>query len=582
MLFHRTRVQLMDMKKTKTFYRTLFVFILIALLSHSIFSQQPQRENLQDIWLIRSQSLTDDITKDFTFLNSIESALLRARLAETWWESDRARARQWALQAIDIVERVPNKESDAERNFRLSIARAILRILAPKDFKLSQKLVSVFTDESNNAFSNNRDANAKALIEAALLLVPTDPQRATDLGISALQICRHPDFMNLIMNMRPSDAMLADKLLRIALNITKETDDKDWLNAIKYAVFPELINAGFTIAAPSEPFRRELLSIFLDQIQRMEVAQKSKEEICYLVLGHIAPLKNQYANLLPDRVGQLQLTLAKCPSDFSYLSQPKTDNENNNTLLNTIDDLLKAADNAKDKKAKSLLLLRAVQMAFRKKDFTRAIEILDNFDDESRELQKEIWGYVRYTCAVEVAVEKFNRGDMTAMNEVIKAVPDYLQPLAQINLVKKLPKTASRQLIIETLNEAAKGITRSSVSDEEKQEFYFALTQLYAQNEMFAEAADAYKEAIAVLNHREKSSPRKENDKIQYALNYQLPQSFPPLLLDNQEQLIKDAVGSIDSLFIRTVFRLAFLKFEIKQHYVSTKKSSVSSENKQQ
>jgi hypothetical protein len=559
----------------------LFCLLILIVFPFNTFPQEQKKKIFQDIWLIRSESLTDTILKDLIVLNNNDSALIKAKIAEAWWDKDNPKARLFLSQAIDLVERVPNKESDSEKRTRLNITRAIFRIFTTKDTKISQRLLNVLNAEANKSNDSNQET-AKTLIDVALSLVKSDPQRAADLGIQALRLGRPYSFSELAMNLRPFSSSLADKLLTEALKIARQSNDNEWLRQLTSTIFPEALNTNFVIQPPPDSFRREFLQLLLNQAQQMELASMTNKDICTFVLWNIAPLKNQYSNLLPDKVGQLQITLSKCPADFSSISQKNDNKTTNDAPLNTIDDLLDAAKRTTDEKTKASLLMRAAQMALRAKQFEKMIAVLDSFSEEGRKLISPAWDIARYRAAADLALEKYNQNDLSLMNEIIENVPDYLQPNARTRLVEKLPKTASRQLIIELLTEASRKLPKSSISNSEKYLLFSELTQLYAQIEMYVEAYDSFKQTIVALNQEEKDNPRNENDKLTYALNFKLPKNFPSAFLDNQEQNINESLRSIESPFIRSINRIAFLIYSLNQHKQNLNKeaSTVPNEGK--
>jgi hypothetical protein len=559
----------------------LFCLLILIVFPFNTFPQEQKKKIFQDIWLIRSESLTDTILKDLIVLNNNDSALIKAKIAEAWWDKDNPKARLFLSQAIDLVERVPNKESDSEKRTRLNITRAIFRIFTTKDTKISQRLLNVLNAEANKSNDSNQET-AKTLIDVALSLVKSDPQRAADLGIQALRLGRPYSFSELAMNLRPFSSSLADKLLTEALKIARQSNDNEWLRQLTSTIFPEALNTNFVIQPPPDSFRREFLQLLLNQAQQMELASMTNKDICTFVLWNIAPLKNQYSNLLLDKVGQLQITLSKCPADFSSISQKNDNKTTNDAPLNTIDDLLDAAKRTTDEKTKASLLMRAAQMALRAKQFEKMIAILDSFSEEGRKLISPAWDIARYRAAADLALEKYNQNDLSLMNEIIENVPDYLQPNARTRLVEKLPKTASRQLIIELLTEASRKLPKSSISNSEKYLLFSELTQLYAQIEMYVEAYDSFKQTIVALNQEEKDNPRNENDKLTYALNFKLPKNFPSAFLDNQEQNINESLRSIESPFIRSINRIAFLIYSLNQHKQNLNKeaSTVPNEGK--
>lgn len=97
--------------------RSLFSGSMAIVIAGSAFAQKgpsaTQREALANLWLVRSQTITEDLVKDATGFRPSGRALLWARLGQQWWREDPERARAWILKSIEIVEGVPNRENPA-------------------------------------------------------------------------------------------------------------------------------------------------------------------------------------------------------------------------------------------------------------------------------------------------------------------------------------------------------------------------------------------------------------------------------------------------------------------------------------
>src|SRR5678815_1507227 len=102
--------------------RSVSICLMILALAQAIAAQNNGRE----LWLVRSQTLTSDLLKDGTDLTSFQRAVLWLKLAQRWWREDPKRARGWIMNAIEVVEQVPNKEKPEEREVRLQTARVIV------------------------------------------------------------------------------------------------------------------------------------------------------------------------------------------------------------------------------------------------------------------------------------------------------------------------------------------------------------------------------------------------------------------------------------------------------------------------
>src|SRR6476659_10208501 len=102
--------------------RSVSICVMILTLAPAIAAQNDARA----LWLVRSQTLTNDLLKDATDLTSMQRAVLWMKLAQRWWREDPKRARTWVLNAIEVVEQVPNKETPEERQTRIQTAKKIL------------------------------------------------------------------------------------------------------------------------------------------------------------------------------------------------------------------------------------------------------------------------------------------------------------------------------------------------------------------------------------------------------------------------------------------------------------------------
>ena len=85
-----------------------------------------QSNHVYNLWLIRSQSTTEDLIKDAATLNSGYRALLWARLAELWWRDNPEKAGSW------MAREVPSRPAGSECLVRKS-AGAIFKGVALKN-----------------------------------------------------------------------------------------------------------------------------------------------------------------------------------------------------------------------------------------------------------------------------------------------------------------------------------------------------------------------------------------------------------------------------------------------------------------
>src|SRR5215467_14398756 len=214
--------------------RSIHACLLILALAPLGFAQSTQKDE-RELWLVRSQNITNDLLKDATDLSSLQRAVLWAKLAQRWWREDLKRARTWIANAIEVVEQVPNNETQVEREDRLDTARVLLTILTPLDEKFTKRLMTVLTPAEKSAEPN---WSSDALIDAAVAVVKDDPKRAAEIGAWALRSGAPDNLDQLLFPMRVQDPKLADSLFEQALVVVRQDPRSKLSNSLMYVAFP--------------------------------------------------------------------------------------------------------------------------------------------------------------------------------------------------------------------------------------------------------------------------------------------------------------------------------------------------------
>lgn len=537
-------------------------FLLLAQQTDSVqqSSAAQQKEVSDDLWLARSKAITEDLIKDAGDLTPSARALLWARLAQRWWQIDPEQAHSWMLKPIEIVETVPSMENHSERSERLSTARLLLTIVAPLDQKLSQRLIVVLSGGAEHLEDAERSSSAEGLVEAALTLVEKDPQRAAQLGALALQMGHPVDIAFLIYRLRDKDAGLADALFAQTLQAARQTMDSHLINSLTQHFFTELLHPDVHFPPSPDNLRTQLLRLDIDYLQANPINEQNQSTICLSVVSFIAPVLSQFDRLLPEQAGIARQSVSLCQSTSPLIRQ-RVDDALRDQPLNTVDDLLKAADDAQDIKVRTVYLYRAAALAKQQNDIDRALKILDSMSAESRDFMGEAWKTYRWQWAALSAIQHFKNGDITGMHLVINAVPDDLQPFAKLAFVSQLPTTKNKETdpTLEFLNDVRVGLRRSTVSDAEKISEYFALLRLTVKYQP-TEATAVLKEAVAALNRAEQAKDQKSDQNQPQNLDTtDISKSLPAALLEMDEYSVKEAIASISSPDTRTQVRLELL-----------------------
>jgi hypothetical protein len=464
------------------------------------------------------------------------------------------------LKPIEIAEAVPNKENPDERQQRLNTGRLLLKIVAPLDQKLTARLVAILTQEAEQEAKTQQGANAQGLIEAATYLVDGDPKRAAELGALALRVGRPTEITSLLWALRRKDANLANGLFAQALVAARQTLDGRLLGSLVGAVFPEHYTMGFTPGRPvvTDDMRAELLKVYVVYLQANQIAE-GRDSACMGVVS-IAPVLSEFDRLLPQQAVIVRQAVNQCQS-LGPLAKQRVDDALREQPLNTVDDLLKAGDDAKDMMVRTVYQFRAASLAKQQNDFDRALKVLDSMSDESRKVSGGTWESYRWDWAAISALRHFKSGDIYGMRLILNAVPTDLQPYAKMAFVDRLPTNRDKDTdpTLEFLSDARIGLRRSSLSDEEKSVGYFGLLPLTLKYQP-TEATAVLKEGIAALNRAEQAKDKNvANDNGRGISGTEFSKVFPASLLEMDDYAVKEAVSSITSPEIRVQVRLGLL-----------------------
>ncbi|HEV7681461.1 MAG TPA: hypothetical protein VGO68_05025 [Pyrinomonadaceae bacterium] len=538
-------------------------FLIVAMQPLSSNAQQAAAARpggAYDLWLVRSQTITEDLIKDSAALTSSKRALMLATLAQTWWRDDPEKAHLWMLKSIEFVEAVPNRENPEERNQRLTTARMLLRIVTPLDQKLAKRVLAVLTQAIEQATEADRTANANGIIEAAISLVDTDPQRAAELGALALRVGRSTQIVVLISRLFFKDPKQGSALFAQMIEVVHQTLDQELINSLTQMIFPELVQPGARKPELPDSMRIELLKLDLAYLQANPVTAENKSSVCTNVISYVAPVLVYFDRLLPQQANIARQAINQCQSGSPLASQ-RVDDALRDQPLDTVDELLKAAADAEDYKVGTVYLFRAASLAKEQNEIDRALKILDSMSTESRAFMGGSWEDYRWDWAALSALRHFKSGDVYGMRLVMNAVPADLQVFAKLRFVSQLPDTSDKDTdpTLEFLNDARKGLGRSSIADAQKIGWYFTLLRLAVKFQP-ADATDVLKEVVTALNHAAEAEKQKTSDEESFSTDrLGISGGLSASLIELNEFAVREAVSSISSAETRTLVRLELI-----------------------
>jgi len=525
--------------------RSVQSWLLILALA-SVGVAQSAHKDERELWLVRSQNVTNDLLKDASDLSSLQRAVLWAKLAQRWWREDQKRARTWIADAIETVKQVPNKETQAEREDRLEAARVLLTIVTPLDQKFTKSLMTVLTAGDKSAEPN---WSSDALIDAAVVVVNDDPKRAAELGALALRSGAPDNLEQLLFPLRARDATLADGLFEQAMVVVRQDPRSKLSNSLMFVAFPAQRGLPANTPVPPEPMRMELLQYYVGMINKTMIDNVDQNSTCGTV-SWLSPVLPEIDRLLPKQMLLVRQAINRCQSPDPHV-RLQIDEAVRSQPLNTVESLLKAGLDANDLETRTEYEFRAADLAADNKDYDRAIKILDDMSQEQRDAINESWTSWRRTWAAEGAVEHYKNGRFREMNLMLDGVPSDIQPFAKADFVNSVPEKAVSETapLIQILNDAIKGLRRSNIPETDKYDWYFGLLRTVVKYQP-ADANAVLRDAIASLNQVEEVQPLNMTDWLKY---------LGPPLVEMDEFIVKDALASIKPVPYRAQLRLALL-----------------------
>ena len=521
-----------------------------------------QNDETRELWRIRSQTITDDLLKDATQLTPLRRAVLWTRLAQCWWKADQKRAKGWFQNAIDVVAQVPNKENAADRADRLATARNLLRIVSPLDQKLATALVSLLKDADDQWTVRDRSDNADAMISAAISLVEQDPKRAAELASVGLRLGPAVNFADVLFALRKRDPKLADALFTEALSLARQNLQPAMLSSLTYAAFPEHKDPRYSAFIPPENFRAEVLQLDVAFLNANPINDENRNSICFSIGDFIAPVLSEFENSNPQQVTVVRQSINQCRGVHPMVQQ-ELDRTLSDQPLNTVEALLKGAADAKDVNVRTIYEYRAAVLAQEKKDYERALKIMDGISKEGREFMGDSWENIRWDWAAKGALEHYKAGRLLEMNLILNGVPDDLEPFAKAVFVDRLPENRNPEgdPALQFLNDARAGLRRSKARESERVGCYFLLLRSIVKYDPSA-ATTAIKEAFVALKRADEASQIKDRQTLDTGEYLEI---LPASLLEIDEFAVKEGIASLTTVETRAQLRLALLGAALKR-----------------
>ena len=534
-------------------------FLLLAVCLQASIAVGQKEQKVPNPWSLRAHIITDSLLNDATTLSGPDRPLLLAKLGELWWKDDPEKARTWFERAVSDLAIAPDQEGLPARERRFSMLRSLLGIIAPKDKKLGARLLEFLSSAAADDRKIGRTENARALLDAALKALETDPRFAVELAMGSLRAGRTYGYNVLLWRLRSRDSKLADALFTEMLAASRTIYDFNLLTALMYAAYPQTVSASLSKPVPTDEIRRNLLDVMAYHLLRPFTSPVEEGLTCQLAMS-VSPLLNEFFRLLPQRASAVSVVLTKCQLASSEPPrQPVEESPQGEPPLKTIDETLRAAEAISDLKKRADYISRAINLSAQQQKFDQAVAILDGINSELRNEIGERWTNWRWDFASSSAIAYFKQNDYPAMQKVIDATPVNLRPLVEIVVSKYLAANGDVARAIELFREGRNGLASADVPN--KHLWYPTLVQLYVKH-LPTDAPGVFREMVTALNRVEQKSTSSQDAEAVSGIGelwQSDPIKIPASILEVDEVGVLQATSSIQSPSDRARVRLAIL-----------------------
>ena len=485
----------------RLYKKSIYFLIIGFLLSLITFGQEIVVPNQRDIWKSRADAVTFTLVEEAGKTTPFKRALIYAQLGDLWWKFSPEQSNVWFEKTVDLLffNTPDNSKSEADTCFQT--VSETLTIISNRNQKQTNRLVKLLS-ENNEISEKNKNTNADTLIEYALSIVKENPDKAAELGLLSFKTGQPNNFYELYWQLRRYAPNLADNFFNFIISQALISPNPQIMANLKTAVFPESVlpNAPTEILS-SNSTKTESLNFFADYIIQQQ-AKFSPESIsnCKSEALSIAPLKNYFTKLLPQKANRVQQAIEICLANDKQIGKLATVNLKNGR---DIDELLKFADESGDDlNSRVYYLSRAISLANDQKKYKLATEILESMNEDEREIDRNFWEELRYTVASGLSYQQFQEQDLQGAIRTLEAVPADNREFAKIGFALKFsPKDISaREFILERIREAQVELTKSAKPFTDKSSFWFQLIKIYSNYSMTAESAEIFNEIVRDFN----------------------------------------------------------------------------------
>lgn len=531
----------------------------------STFGQVVEKQTEAALWRTRADTVTTNILKETVKVSELKRAVVYARLADAWWNLDKDQSNAWLEKAVDVIFFYSNDDIKRQPKEYAATVKQIVTATAGRNQKQFDRLIGLAAS-SNKADTTSPRLDANALIDLAMTVVKSNPHKAAEIGILAFRVGQPDRFHHLYWELKKSDAVVAENFIREAISFARLSRDLGSAMEVKTAVFPEIVlpTTAPTSIVSSNSIKIAALNYWADfLVDRYTQLTHRSIESCSTEASLFFPLRHQLAALLPQREPAVAQAITMCLAGQSPAKQNVLSSLPNDPSMNTVEGLLKLADEAKeDIDLRSRLLLRAVSLANKEQKYKLATQILDNMSEEEKKVDKDFWTVLRYTVAAGWAYQQYADGDVAGADRTLEAVDSDTRPFSKIGFVLKFKSNNddSKAFCLVKLDEADKELDKSGRPFVERTAFWLQVVKLYSSFDQHLRAAEVFQSFAKAFNKA--ASDKKAIPQIKSA---EIVGAVSPRFLAAYDLTLFAAVGVIEEPDARLQIQMAFLEISLNE-----------------
>lgn len=504
-------------------------------------------------WLEFANDVTNDILDDEWRVHGIDSAVLQARLAQVWWKHDAARSRKWLQDAVELASRVPQNESDEDKQKRELAAKAVLTIAAGLDARAVDRLVEHLKDRNDPQRIPKQFGDVplgEVLARAAFEQVrDADIEPAYRLAMQSLAFGGGSTLQNVINSIAQKDRSKADALFREGLAaLNRGQFDRTLIWMLSGYAFPWQ-NPG----SGPEALRADLLAALMPRLRVPAETAEEREQICQIGQG----LTRVQHLISPDERALLLSTTSNCPF-----------NKHQNGEAPDIpadaspDDLLRIAQSHPNAMTRTGLKLRAINAAQRK-DPDLAVEILESFTEE----EKQFLDFESHYAQIigQIAFAAIEKGEFSRANELVDRVPESHRAENELFLAQMLHRRNDHAAAVTFFRRAVARLEKQQVVEEPHQYTMLIGTCAMLAPEQLPAILKAALSALDSYDDRELIKKGKKSVTVPFERDF-APLPIGTIVTKAEPIVVRAGAKHAERPILRASYRLTLVQQALKQH----------------